>query len=335
MSVSKTKEEENLNAVWTYQGYTLDTSNFTTAMVHLYRAEVTRTNLWRSRLDTTTNWAVVTTGAALTFAFSSPQNPHFVLILVLFLMLTFLNMEARRYTYYALWYHRVRLLETEFFATMISPPFHPSEDWNNALHQTLRTPIFPISRWRALANRYRRNYIWLVSIMLFSWGLKLLIHPTLAHTTQDVIQRAAIGDLIPGSWVIGILGLIYVGLGALTLIITRQSAWRDGYPQTTTQPAGEKAPTKSSRVRLTVVITTHKENVANRLMHELARGVTALEGIGMYTGEERDVLLCATNDQQITKLREIVAEADPDAFVIVTQATEVHGRNFRPFEPPS
>ena len=43
-------------------------------MVHFFRAEVHRANIWRQRLDTTTNWAVVTTGAAISFAFSEPQR---------------------------------------------------------------------------------------------------------------------------------------------------------------------------------------------------------------------------------------------------------------------
>ena len=53
--------------VWRFRGYQLRPSEFTTAMVHLYRGELQRATAWRSRLDNTTNWAVVTTGAALSF----------------------------------------------------------------------------------------------------------------------------------------------------------------------------------------------------------------------------------------------------------------------------
>ncbi|HRQ25076.1 MAG TPA: DUF2270 domain-containing protein, partial [Anaerolineales bacterium] len=64
---SKPKEnpqpEESDEAVWTYRGYRMKSSEFTTAMVHFFRAEVQRANVWRQRLDTTTNWAVVVTGA--------------------------------------------------------------------------------------------------------------------------------------------------------------------------------------------------------------------------------------------------------------------------------
>ena len=60
--LSTPPEEE---AVWAYRGYKLKTSEFVTAMVHLFRAEIQRANVWRQRLDTTTNWAVVATGATL------------------------------------------------------------------------------------------------------------------------------------------------------------------------------------------------------------------------------------------------------------------------------
>lgn len=71
----------NLEPVWTYRGYQLQPGDFTTAMVHLFRAEITRANVWRQRLDTTTNWAVITTGAAISFAFSEALGSHSVIIL--------------------------------------------------------------------------------------------------------------------------------------------------------------------------------------------------------------------------------------------------------------
>src|ERR1041385_8050769 len=57
----------------------MSAAEFNTAMIHFYRGEVQRSNTWRNRLDTTTNWAVITAGATLSFVFSSPNNPHFVI----------------------------------------------------------------------------------------------------------------------------------------------------------------------------------------------------------------------------------------------------------------
>ncbi|MCA9982530.1 MAG: DUF2270 domain-containing protein, partial [Anaerolineales bacterium] len=67
--------------VWIFEGEGPRSGDFAASLIHLYRAEVTRTNVWRQRLDTTTNWAVLTTGAALTFAFGNPTNSHLVIIM--------------------------------------------------------------------------------------------------------------------------------------------------------------------------------------------------------------------------------------------------------------
>src|SRR3954469_16109358 len=99
----------------------LQPAEFNTAMVHFYRGEIQRSNVWRNRLDTTTNWAVITAGATLSFAFSSASNPHFVIPINSVLVAIFLLMEARRYRYYEIWSSRVRVIETGYFAQLLSP----------------------------------------------------------------------------------------------------------------------------------------------------------------------------------------------------------------------
>ncbi len=319
--------------VWTFQGYHLDRGNFTTAMVHYYRAEVTRANLWRNRLDTTTNWAVVTTAAALTFSFGSAQNPHFVLLLVLLLVLIFLGIEARRYIYYSLWYHRVRLMETDFFARMVSPPFQPSPDWADALNDSLQNPAFAVSFYSALGSRYRRNYFWLVTLILLSWLLKLVIHPIQVTSWGELVAHAAIGAAVPGGWVLGVVGVIYAALG-VTALVTRQ--WLSLKPVFRAIKAGQDPRlTILRRPRLAIIITCYKDKVAAQLLTVLKRGVTALEGVGMYTGAPRSVLLCAVTDVQVARLEEIVRQADPQAFVVVADAERVRGGGFAPLDPPS
>ena len=73
------------------------------AMAHLYRGEVYRSTIWRTRLDTTTNWAVVTLGVALSITFASPDASPLPLALVGVLILLFLVHEARRYRYFNVW----------------------------------------------------------------------------------------------------------------------------------------------------------------------------------------------------------------------------------------
>jgi len=143
--------------VWTFRGYQMRPAEFNTAMVHFYRGEVQRSNTWRTRLDNTTNWAVIAAGAALSFALSDPSHHYGVIILDTLLVTLFLWIEARRYRYYELWSHRVRLMETDFFAAMLVPPFAPHPEWAESLAESLLNPEFPISMWEAFGRRFRRN----------------------------------------------------------------------------------------------------------------------------------------------------------------------------------
>src|SRR5260370_29171907 len=103
-------------------------AEFNSAMIHFYRGEVQRSNTWRNRLDTTTNWAVITAGATLSFVFSSPSNPHFVIPINSILVAIFLLMEARRYRYYEICSSRVRVLETGYFASILDPENTPIDE---------------------------------------------------------------------------------------------------------------------------------------------------------------------------------------------------------------
>src|SRR5690554_1657674 len=91
-----------------------------TAVIHFYRASSAHADVWRQRLDITTNWAIVTNAAVLSFSLSNPQTPHFVLLTVLFIDVFFLIMESRRYQVYNMWHHRVRVLQQYVFAEALS-----------------------------------------------------------------------------------------------------------------------------------------------------------------------------------------------------------------------
>jgi uncharacterized membrane protein len=325
---------------WTFRGYQLGSANFATAMVHFYRAEVSRANTWRTRLDATTNWAVITTAAALTFAFSSAHNPHFVLLLVLLLVLTFLFIEARRYRYYALWYYRVHLMETDFFAAMLASPFRPSADWADRLAESLLDPAFPIAHWEAIGLRFRRTYFWLISLLLISWVIKLAFHPTPMADWSDLVERAAVVS-ISTRWVVGVVTGVYGLLVAMALVsfLRRYAEARSGKAVLSGKQPGKMRgflqQRANRRENLVVIITARGECIGQQLMTELGRGVTALRGTGMYTGAERYVLLCAVTNIQVSRLKAIVQQSDPNAFVIVNPAEEVRGYGFGPLTAPS
>lgn len=77
------------------------------------------------------------------------------------------------------------------------------------------------------------------------------------------------------------------------------------------------------------IISDRSEEIANCLMDELERGVTALSGKGMYSGTEKQVLLCVVNRFETMQLRRIVFSIDPSAFVIANKAHEVLGEGFK------
>src|SRR5512146_1168974 len=193
--------------VWTYRGYRLKTSEFVTAMVHLFRAEIQRANVWRQRLDATTNWAVVATGATLSIAFSQTDVHHGIIILNTLLVTGFLTIEARRYRYYELWSYRVRLMDTDFYAAMLVPPFHPSPEWAESLAENLLSPSFPISMWEAFGRRLRRNYLWIYLILFISWMGKSYLFPQPALSLQEFIQRGAVGPI--HGIIIITMGIVY------------------------------------------------------------------------------------------------------------------------------
>ncbi len=186
----------------------LSTSEFNMAMVHFYRGEVQRSNVWRGRLDATTNWAVITAGATLSFVFSSPDNPHFAIPINSILVSIFLFMEARRYRYYEVWASRVRVLETGYFAPMLShQTMPPDKEWAEHLSADLLKPHFTISDWEAIGRRLRSNYIWIFVLLALSWMLKVYLHPFPATTVEVFVNRATVG-LVPG-WLVIASGILF------------------------------------------------------------------------------------------------------------------------------
>ncbi|MEP6923805.1 MAG: DUF2270 domain-containing protein [Pyrinomonadaceae bacterium] len=186
----------------------MSSTEFTTAMVHFYRGELQRSNTWRNRLDMTTNWAVITTGATLSFVFSSTTNPAFVIPINSILVAIFLFMEARRYRYYEVWANRVRVIETGYFAPMLSPRSVPKDqEWAEHVAADLMSPHFTISEWEAVGRRLRSNYIWIFILLALSYNLKVYIHPFPAPNFDTFMSRAEVG-LIPG-WIVFAVGFFF------------------------------------------------------------------------------------------------------------------------------
>ncbi len=81
--------------------------------------------------------------------------------------------------------------------------------------------------------------------------------------------------------------------------------------------------------KVAYITTDSYELVAEKIMEKMDRGVTGLKAKGMYSGTDKCMLYCVVAQKQIVEVKEIVAEIDPGAFVIVTDAREVFGEGFQ------
>jgi uncharacterized membrane protein len=208
------------------------------ALAHLYRGELYRSKIWRTRLDATTNWSVGTTAVALSVTFSSRENSPLPLILVSLLVFVFLGIEARRYRYFDIWRTRVRLLEKGFYGPILRREGVRVDDgWNLALANDYKRLRFHIGYVEALGRRLRRNYIWVFAVQGLSYLAKILIHPTAVGSLEELWQRAAVGPF-PGQVVL-LMGVLLHGgvlLFALATVKKQHAAGRVAAPDDDDDP---------------------------------------------------------------------------------------------------
>lgn len=196
------------------------------ALAHLYRGEVYRSTVWRTRLDTTTNWSVVTLGVALSITYSSPGASPLPLVLVGILIMLFLALEARRYRYFSVWRARSRWLETHFYVPMLQDgDLHTEDDWQRLLAEDYLHPQYHVSYLIAVARRVRSNYLWILLIQTVAYLGKITVHPVPVQSLAGLINRADIGP-IPGELILGLGGLYIGSWTALAIWIGHRDAKR-------------------------------------------------------------------------------------------------------------
>jgi len=258
-------------------------------MAHFYRGEIQRSNTWRNRLDTTTNWAVLSAGAMLSFAFSSPNTPHFVIPVDSILVAVFLVMEARRYRYYEIWSSRVRVIETGYLARMLAPESVPADkEWASHLASDLLTPHFTISVWEAIGRRLRRNYIWLFALLALSWNLKVYLYPDPAHTFDEFLSRAQVG-LVSG-WLVFVVGFVFNA----TLLVFALSTIR------LREATGEVLPRHQFSLHPLRVVSSWGRAASSGTRNTVRRAKRARHRLrGATSGEYRKIDLTQSPDRRI------------------------------------
>jgi uncharacterized membrane-anchored protein YitT (DUF2179 family) len=126
--------------------------------------------------------------------------------------------------------------------------------------------------------------------------------------------------LLTDTLVILLAGFIFTWENALyALVVTYASGL-----------AAEMVVEGSSVFRTAMIITIRPEEVTQKILYEMQRGVTVLSGTGGFTGSERPVLYCVITRSEVTQIKSIVNEIDPAAFMVIGQAHEALGEGFRP-----
>ena len=83
--------------------------------------------------------------------------------------------------------------------------------------------------------------------------------------------------------------------------------------------------------KMIYIISDHPDRITDRLLEDLDIGVTSLKGEGAYSGKEKKVLMCVMRKPLAPKAQQIVKEEDPEAFMIVSDATEIFGEGYKSY----
>jgi len=198
-----------------------------TILIHYYRAMVGRADVWRMRMDATTNWAIGATAAVISFALGSAEAPHYVVFIAMLLTASFLFLEARRLSFYHLWQQRALLIEKGLIRPVLEGRASGSDapeaarekfvDLESALapHLGYTVPTMPIGK--AAARRLRRIYLYLFAVQLLAWILKLSIGPPGVASFGELVSRAHVGA-IPGEAVFGFTCLVFAATIAIAVV---------------------------------------------------------------------------------------------------------------------
>ena len=187
---------------------------YVTAMSHFYRGELGRIMVWRQRLDITTNWAITSSTAIITIAFSNREVPHIIFFFNLAIVWVMLWIEARRYRFYDAFRARVRMLEAHFLVPMVMENRAMLQgEWKKLVCEDLILPCFKISRLEAVGRRLKRNYVFIFILIMVAWVTKIFLHANAPLDGIPSFYRALRIGHIP-SWLVA-----FVFVGTLISVI--------------------------------------------------------------------------------------------------------------------
>lgn len=216
----------------------LTRAEYISAVVHFYRGELHRATLWRIRLDTSTNWAIISVMGLVTFSLGASTHPHVAILAGMALVTTFLWIEARRFRFFDVWRSRTRMLEENFMGPILRRDmFSPVAEWGTMVADDLLRPQFKMTFVQAFRARLMRNFIPLYVLLLVSWILKLTM-VTDPEKPSSVLRRLEEGGVPP--WMsVGFVALLYGTLTAICLFAPRSQSAEAAYWGGSAAPSGE------------------------------------------------------------------------------------------------
>lgn len=206
------------------------------AMSQLFRGELSRSDTWRTRLDTTTNWALTVTAAVISFGFANPKSSHVIFLGGLWMVISFLLIEARRYRYYDLWNRRVRLMEEGWWAPLLRrEPIDP--DALRELALEMSRPQIQLSLFSAISTRLNRAYGPILIILLLAWFVKVYSFPRAPRSIEEFTDRAHIGPVHGGV----VMGLVLLAILIAAYLFISSFFIRAPLGELRTRPRGRRA----------------------------------------------------------------------------------------------
>src|SRR6266516_2916298 len=190
---------------------------YVNAMPHFYRGEMGRIMVGREGLDVTTNWAITSTTAIITIAFSTREVPHIIFFFNLAIVWVLLWIESRRYRFYDAFRARVRMLEAHFLVPMVMENREMLQgEWKKLVCEDLILPCFKISKLEAVGRRLKRNYVFIFILIMIAWVTKIFLHASEPIDDLPSFYHALRIGHIP-SWLVA---FVFVGTLASVIAIT-------------------------------------------------------------------------------------------------------------------
>ncbi|SFD95199.1 Uncharacterized membrane-anchored protein YitT, contains DUF161 and DUF2179 domains [Lentibacillus persicus] len=216
----------------------------------------------------------------------------------------------------------------------------------------INLPIFIIG-WIALG----KDFSWKTLLGTFWVPFMIYLTADFPYTVSDPVLGAIYGGVILGAG----LGTVYKGKGstggtaAIAQVVKKFTGLSSGYSQLIvdgfvvvsslivfnleltlfalmciyiTSKTIDVVQLRTASSKLMLIITENETQIHDMISHQIDRGLTKVRTVGGYSNQDKTMILCVADQQEAVKLKNMLAEEDPTAFVVFINASEVLGRGF-------